>query len=67
MSVVEVLGMCNLFILGQGVGVRLAQERSQHSSETISGYVTDTLDALCLMSKDVLKAPDSEFKEMMSN
>ena len=25
MSVVEVLGMCNLFILGQGVGVRLAQ------------------------------------------
>ena len=63
MGTVEVLGMF-LHTLGHGVGNRLAQERFQHSSETISRYFSQALDVVCLMAVDIIKTKDYEFKEV---
>ncbi|KAH9721346.1 DDE Tnp4 domain-containing protein [Citrus sinensis] len=45
-STTEVLGMF-LHTIGHGVGNRLAQERFQHSGETVSRYFGEALDAIC--------------------
>ncbi|CAN6716358.1 unnamed protein product [Malus baccata var. baccata] len=45
----------------QGEGNRSAQERFQHSSETVSRYFSQLLDIVCLMAVDVIKLLDPEF------
>ena len=59
----EILAL-TLNILGHGMGNRLAQERFQHSGETISRYFGITLDIICLMAKDIIKPSDPEFKDI---
>ncbi|CAL9013961.1 unnamed protein product, partial [Prunus brigantina] len=49
-------------ILGHGIGNRLAQERFQHSGETMSRYFGKLLDIVCLMAVDIIKPLDPEFK-----
>ncbi|GAV69256.1 hypothetical protein CFOL_v3_12757 [Cephalotus follicularis] len=44
-------------IVGQGCSNRLAQERLQHSIETVSRVFTEFLESVCRMAFDVLKAP----------
>ncbi|XP_021818574.1 uncharacterized protein LOC110760581 [Prunus avium] len=41
---------------------RLAQERFQHSGETVSRYFGKLLDIVCLMAVDIIKLLDPEFK-----
>ncbi|CAN6697123.1 unnamed protein product [Malus baccata var. baccata] len=41
---------------------RLAQERFQHSGETISRYFGAMLDIVCKMAIDIIKPMDSEFR-----
>lgn len=61
MCVAEMLGMF-VHILGHGIGNRLAQERFQHSGETVSRYFAKLLDIVCLMAVDIIKPLDLEFK-----
>ena len=56
----EVVGMC-LHMLGHGVGNRLAQERFQHSGETISRYFGEALDVFNLLGKEIIKPLDPDF------
>ena len=63
MSATEVLGMF-LHTIGHGVGNRLAQERFQHSGETVSRYFGEALDAICRLSIDLIKPFDYEFKDI---
>ncbi|KAH9680641.1 DDE Tnp4 domain-containing protein [Citrus sinensis] len=49
---------------GHGVGNRLAQERFQHSGETVSRYFGEALDAICRLSIDLIKPFDPEFKDI---
>ena len=63
MGAAESLGMF-LHTLGHGVGNRLAQERFQHSGETISRYFSQALDVVCITAIDIIKAEDPEFKEV---
>ncbi|KAK2646379.1 hypothetical protein Ddye_021574 [Dipteronia dyeriana] len=63
MNSIEILGMC-LHILGHGVGNRLAQERFQHSGETMSRYFSQMLDIFCLLAIDIIKPMDPEFKDI---
>ncbi len=62
-NVIEIIGMF-LHILGHGVGNKLAQERFQHSAWTVCTYFSKVLDAICLLSVDVLKPQDPEFKDI---
>ncbi|KAL5573589.1 hypothetical protein UlMin_023186 [Ulmus minor] len=59
----EIIGMF-LHILGHGVGNKLAQERFKHSAWTTCTYFSKVLNAICLMSVDVLKSQDPEFKDI---
>ncbi|XP_070667296.1 uncharacterized protein [Malus domestica] len=61
MSATEILAMF-LHMLGYGVKNRLAQERFQHSGETISRYFGAMLDIVCKMAIDIIKPMDSEFR-----
>ncbi|KAL5574193.1 hypothetical protein UlMin_023790 [Ulmus minor] len=62
-NVTEIIWMF-LHILGHGVGNKLAQEHFQHSAWTMCIYFSKVLDAICLMSVDVLKPHDPEFKDI---
>ena len=62
-STTEVLGMF-LHTIGHGVGNRLAQERFQHSGETVSRYFGEALDAICRLSIDLIKPFDPGFKDI---
>lgn len=61
MNVFEILGMF-LHILGHGVVIRLAQERFQHSGETVSRYFSYVLDMVCNLAIEVIQPVDREFK-----
>ncbi|CAL8134875.1 unnamed protein product [Prunus armeniaca] len=61
MCAAEMLGMF-VHILGHGIGNRLAQERFQHSGETVSRYFGKLLDIICHMAVDIIKPLDPEFK-----
>jgi len=63
MCATEILGMF-LFILGQGAGNRLAQERFQRSGETVSRYFNYVLEIVCRMSIDIIQPPDLEFNDI---
>ena len=52
--------MC-LHMLGHGVGNRLAQERFQHSGETVSRYFGEALDVFNLLGKEIIKSLDPDF------
>ena len=62
-SHIEVVGM-TVYILAQGCGNRSAQERFQHSGETISRYFGQALDMLCSLGDRLIKPLDPEFKEI---
>ncbi|KAK8916001.1 hypothetical protein KSP39_PZI022367 [Platanthera zijinensis] len=59
----EVLGL-TLYILAQGGSIRLAKERFQHSTETISRYFSKGLTSLLLLSAEVIKPMDPQFREI---
>ena len=63
MNATEILGMF-LHMLGHGVKNRLAQERFQHSGETVSRYFGAMLDIVCKMVVDIIKLMDSEFRDI---
>lgn len=63
MNVYEILGMF-LHILGHGVVNRLAQERFQHSGETVSRYFSYVLDMVCNLAVEVIQPVDREFKNI---
>ncbi|XP_020419156.1 putative nuclease HARBI1 [Prunus persica] len=63
MNSIEILGMF-VHMLGHGVGNRLAQERFQHSGETVSRYFSYMLDVVCRMAMDVIKPMDREFSDI---
>ena len=54
-----------LHTLGHGVGNKLAQECFQHFAWTVCTYFSKVLDTICLMSVDVLKPQDPEFKNIL--
>ncbi|KAK3226910.1 hypothetical protein Dsin_006772 [Dipteronia sinensis] len=58
---VEILGMF-LYILGQGIGNKNAQERFQRSGETVSRYFDMMLDILYETAKVMIKLLDPEFR-----
>ncbi|KAL5541986.1 hypothetical protein UlMin_009696 [Ulmus minor] len=62
-DVTEIIWMF-LHILGHCVGNKLAQERFHHYAWTVCTYFSKILDAICLMSVDVLKPQDPEFKNI---
>ncbi|KAK8928986.1 hypothetical protein KSP39_PZI017135 [Platanthera zijinensis] len=59
----EVLGI-TLYILAQGGSIRLVKERFQHSTETISRYFSKGLTSLLLLSAEVIKPMDPQFREI---
>ncbi|KAB2606497.1 hypothetical protein D8674_006214 [Pyrus ussuriensis x Pyrus communis] len=61
MNATKILGMF-LHMLGHGVKNRLAQERFQHSGETVSRYFGAMLDIVCKMAIDIIKPMDLEFR-----
>ena len=63
MTVVEKVGIF-IFIIAQGASNRHAQERFQHSGETISHVFHEVLHAVCWLARDVIKPDDPEFKEI---
>ncbi|KAK2644287.1 hypothetical protein Ddye_019482 [Dipteronia dyeriana] len=69
-SSAEILGIF-LYILGQGIGNRNAQERFQRSGETVNRYFDVMLDILYEMAKVIIKPLDPEFRstpqEILSN
>ena len=62
-NVIEIIGLF-LHILGHVVRNKLAQEHFQYFAWTVCTYFNKVLDAICLMSVDVLKSQDSEFKDI---
>ncbi|KAK3228977.1 hypothetical protein Dsin_000858 [Dipteronia sinensis] len=63
-SSAEILGIF-LYILGQGIGNRNAQDRFQRSSETVSRYFDVMLDILYEMAKVMIKPLDPEFRSTL--
>ena len=63
-NLTEIIGMF-LHILGHGVGNKLAQECFQHSTWTVYTYFSKVLDAICLMSVDVLKPQVPKVKNIL--
>uniref|UniRef100_A0A803LBP0 DDE Tnp4 domain-containing protein n=1 Tax=Chenopodium quinoa TaxID=63459 RepID=A0A803LBP0_CHEQI len=63
MSTLEKLGIF-LYVLSIGASNREAQERFQHSGETISRVFKEVLDATQGLSRDILRPRDPEFKEI---
>ena len=61
MNAIEILGMF-LHMLGHGVKNRLAQERFQHSGETVSRYFGVMLYIVYKMAIDIIKPMDSEIR-----
>ena len=53
-----------LYILGQPGSIRNAQERFQHSGETISRQFHNVLDAVCGLAKDIIKPVDPLFTDI---
>ncbi|KAL5571098.1 hypothetical protein UlMin_020695 [Ulmus minor] len=47
-----------------GVGNKLAQEHFQHSAWTTCTYFSKVFNAICLVSVDILKPQDPEFKDI---
>ncbi|KAL8133475.1 hypothetical protein AgCh_008800 [Apium graveolens] len=66
MTVVEKIGIF-IFIIAQGSSNRHAQERFQHSGETVSRVFHEVLHAVCLLARDLIKPDDPEFKEIPSH
>ncbi|KAL3750729.1 hypothetical protein ACJRO7_011685 [Eucalyptus globulus] len=62
-DVAEMLGLF-LHILGHNIGNRLAQERFQHSGETISRLFSLVLDKVCEMGANLIQPSDRQFKEV---
>ncbi|WCJ24610.1 hypothetical protein M5689_006555 [Euphorbia peplus] len=60
MSILEKVCIC-LYILAQGASNRHAQERFQHSGETISRIFKEVLDSICSLAQDVIRPVDPEF------
>lgn len=63
MSILEKVCIC-LYILAHGASNRHAQERFQHSGETISRVFREVLDSVCSFAQDLIKPVDPEFKEI---
>lgn len=66
MTVMEKVGIF-IFIIAQGASNRNAQERFQHSGETISRVFHEVLQSVCLLVRDMIKPDDPEFKEIPSH
>lgn len=62
-STVEKLGIF-LYILSVGASNRQAQERFQHSGETISRIFKEVLHVMVGLSRDMLRPRDPEFKKV---
>ncbi|KAL3720048.1 hypothetical protein ACJRO7_004959 [Eucalyptus globulus] len=62
-DVAEMLGLF-LYILGHNIGNRLAQERFQHSGETISELFSLVLDKVCEIGANLIQPSDRQFKEV---
>ncbi|KAL6288700.1 hypothetical protein ACE6H2_006210 [Prunus campanulata] len=60
MSAAEMLGMF-LNILGHGSANRQAQDRFQHSGETVSRYFSILFDVVCRLAVDVIKPLENAF------
>ncbi|CAL8154226.1 unnamed protein product [Prunus armeniaca] len=60
MSADEMLGMF-LNILGHGSANRQAQDRFQHSGETMSRYFGILLDVVCRLAVDVIKLLENAY------
>jgi hypothetical protein len=56
----EIVGMF-VHMLGHNVSNKLAQERFQHSGETISRYFGEALDMLNLLGQEIIKPLDPDF------
>ncbi|XP_074373587.1 uncharacterized protein LOC141713928 [Apium graveolens] len=63
MTFMEKVGIF-IFIIAQGASNRHAQERFQHSGETVSHVFHEVLHAVCLLARDLIKPDDPEFKEI---
>lgn len=63
MLVTEKVGMF-VYILAHGVSNRHAQERFQHSGETVSRVFKEVLHAMDGLSRDIIVPTDPEFKEV---
>ncbi|KAK8957680.1 hypothetical protein KSP39_PZI001552 [Platanthera zijinensis] len=59
----EILGI-TLYILAQRGSFRLTKERFQHSTETISRYFSKGIRSLLLLSIDVIKPIDRQFRDI---
>ena len=66
MSVIEKVGIF-VFILAQGASNRHAQERFQHSGETISRVFHEVLRSVCSFARELIKPDDPEFKKTASH
>ncbi|RVW49612.1 hypothetical protein CK203_076739 [Vitis vinifera] len=53
-----------LTTIGHGLSNRMIQERFQHSGESVSRWFEIVLDVVCLMSVDIIKPSDPQFKEV---
>ncbi|KAK8916221.1 hypothetical protein KSP39_PZI022934 [Platanthera zijinensis] len=59
----EILGI-TLYILAQRGSFRLTKERFQHSTETISRYFSKGIRSLPLLSIDIIKPIDRQFRDI---
>ncbi|KAL3726342.1 hypothetical protein ACJRO7_031261 [Eucalyptus globulus] len=62
-NVEEMVGMF-LYMLGHGIGNRVAQERFQRYGETISRHFSLVLNKVCNMGKDLIQPIDRQFQEV---
>ena len=65
MGIHEQVGMF-LYVLGQPGSIRNAEERFQHSGETISRQFHKVLKAVLALSKDIVKPLDPTFRDIPS-
>ncbi|WCJ39611.1 hypothetical protein M5689_020588 [Euphorbia peplus] len=65
MSVLEKVGIF-VWILSKGASNRDAQERFQHSGETVSRIFKEVLDVMDGLSRDILRPRDPEFSNIPS-
>ena len=63
MSILEKVGLF-VYILSKGASNRDAQERFQHSGETVSRVFKEVLDAMDGLSRDIIRPRDPQFKEV---
>ncbi|XP_042960172.1 uncharacterized protein LOC122295163 [Carya illinoinensis] len=62
-TIEEMVGIF-LITLGHGFGNRMAQERFQHSGETISRHFNNVLMSISRMTVDIINPTDREFKDI---